>query len=157
MLARTVREDLSRFKRPESILLVVYTKGGDALLLKRVHPTGFWQSVTGSMKWHEILPAEAAVRELREETGIDIHKSDLHDWKRVFKFEILPAYKAAYPQGTVYNVEHMFSLELDSVCDVRLNPNEHSEYCWQNIESAIKTVWSWSNRQALDLIQECRS
>ena len=38
-----------RFKRPESILVVIYTRHGDVLLMERTRPAGFWQSVTGSL------------------------------------------------------------------------------------------------------------
>ncbi|HXK57741.1 MAG TPA: dihydroneopterin triphosphate diphosphatase, partial [Gammaproteobacteria bacterium] len=36
-----------RYKRPESILLVVYTQTAEVLMLKRTRPAQFWQSVTG--------------------------------------------------------------------------------------------------------------
>jgi len=56
-------------KRPESVLVVVYTRAGEVLMLRRTSPRGFWQSVTGSLEWGE-LPAHAAARELYEETGL---------------------------------------------------------------------------------------
>ena len=59
------------YKRPESVLVVVYTATGKVLLL-RVQPPYFWQSVTGSLRWGEREPRAAAARELREETGLAI-------------------------------------------------------------------------------------
>jgi ADP-ribose pyrophosphatase YjhB (NUDIX family) len=51
------------------VLIVIYTDGGEFLLLERRRPAGFWQSVTGSLEWGE-MPTRAARRELIEETGI---------------------------------------------------------------------------------------
>src|SRR3989344_4273789 len=58
-----------KFKRPESVLVVVYTRTGKVLLLKRADDPDFWQSVTGSLLWEETEPQQAAVRELREGSG----------------------------------------------------------------------------------------
>ncbi len=149
-----LRQGNLNYKRPESILVAVHTGKGDALMLRRVAPFQFWQSVTGSMKWDESSPIHAAVRELREETGIDAAVSDIRDWNRTFKFEILPSVRHRYPPGMPYNVEHMFSLCLDDVREVRLSLKEHDKYRWEHIEKAIKTVWSWSNRRALELIAQ---
>ena len=60
---------VGEFKRPESALVVVHTPRLQCLLLERVTPRGFWQSVTGTLRWGEELTA-AAVREMREETGV---------------------------------------------------------------------------------------
>ena len=59
----------TQYKRPESVLVVIYTISGEVLLLERRQPAGFWQSVTGSLAWDE-APREAAIREVSEETGL---------------------------------------------------------------------------------------
>ena len=59
----------SEFRRPESVLVVVHTTARECLLLRRVAPADFWQSVTGTLGWDETA-AEAAAREVREETGL---------------------------------------------------------------------------------------
>lgn len=48
-------------KRPESVLVVVYTRAGEVLMMERRRPPGWWQSVTGSLEADE-MPWEAAVR-----------------------------------------------------------------------------------------------
>ena len=57
-----------RYKRPQSVLVLVYTAAGQVLLLRRIRPRGFWQSVTGSLRWGESRQ-RAARRELFEETA----------------------------------------------------------------------------------------
>jgi dATP pyrophosphohydrolase len=48
---------LSRYKRPESVLVVIHTATGEVLVLRRCQPPDFWQSVTGSLRWEEIESA----------------------------------------------------------------------------------------------------
>ena len=59
---------VAEFRRPESVLVVVHTPTLDCLLLERVEPRGFWQSVTGTLRWAE-TPAECAARELARRDG----------------------------------------------------------------------------------------
>ena len=49
--------------------MVVYTRERECLLLERAQPAGFWQSVTGSLRWGE-TPGRVRARELDEETGL---------------------------------------------------------------------------------------
>src|SRR5690606_20567171 len=117
----------SRYKRPESVLVVVYTAALDCLLLERTKPRGFWQSVTGSLRWDE-TPAECAARELREETGIAAE--GLVDARIAREFPILPEWQARYAPGTTSNREHRWYLELAERVSVQVNPDEHAAYEW---------------------------
>ena len=63
-------DDKEKYKRPESVLVVIYSKTGHVLMMQRVFPKEFWQSVTGSLEWGENAE-QAAKRELKEETGLD--------------------------------------------------------------------------------------
>ena len=51
------------YKRPQSVLVVVCTRGGEFLMLRRARPSQFWQSVTGSLNPGE-SPRLAALREI---------------------------------------------------------------------------------------------
>lgn len=136
---------LSLFKRPESVLVVVYTLDLDVLLICRKAPHGFWQSVTGSLEQGE-MPADAAQRELLEETGIVLPVID-HRTSRIFP--IRREWRKRYAPDVTENLEHEFSVPLPSRCDVSLDPTEHVDYCWLPILDAIAKVASHSNRAAL--------
>jgi dihydroneopterin triphosphate diphosphatase len=143
------------FKRPESVLVVVYARSRECLLLERAQPPGFWQSVTGSLGWDETA-AECAAREVREETGLDAE--GLVDARVERTFPIVPAWRARYAPGVETNVEHLFYLELPTKQAVRLAPAEHIAYEWLSIEAAAQKASSWTNREALDrLAQELAS
>lgn len=136
-----------RFKRPESVLVVVFTRAGEVLLLRRCDHPEFWQSVTGSLRWGESAPA-AARRELREETGLQAGAA-LVDRQRSVTFEIIEAWRDRYGPGVRHNLEHWFSLALSERMPVRIEPREHDAYTWVPRAEAAATVWSWSNRQAI--------
>lgn len=144
---------MTRYKRPESVLVVVYTRTGKVLLLRRADRPGFWQSVTGSMQWEEHDPERTAHRELAEETGLHAREG-LRNWDRTFRFEIAEPWKRRFAPGTRENIEHMFSLELAQEADVSLNPEEHLEFAWLPFDEALRRVSSWSNRDAIALVRD---
>ncbi|CAK9884816.1 MAG: Dihydroneopterin triphosphate diphosphatase [Candidatus Erwinia impunctatus] len=137
-------------KRPVSVLVVIYAENsGRVLLLQRRDDELFWQSVTGSQEAGETL-IETAIREVREETGIDItgEKLTLTDAQRQIEFEIFAHYRHRYAPGVTHNQEHWFYLALPAEREVQLT--EHLAYRWlPRIEAAALTL-SWSNAQAID-------
>lgn len=140
-------DDGTRFRRPESVLVVVYTCDLECLVLERVEPPGFWQSVTGTLAWDE-TPADAAARELGEETGLD--PAGLKDAGVTRQFPILPAWRARYAPGVSENVEHWWYLELAAPVPVRLDPAEHRAYEWLALDAAVGRVASWTNAEAFE-------
>jgi dATP pyrophosphohydrolase len=143
----------SLFKRPESVLVVVYTVDLDVLLICRREPADFWQSVTGSLEAGE-LPADAARRELLEETGIRAEVVD-HGISR--SFPIKPAWRRRFGPGVSENLEHEFSAPLPGRCEVVLDSSEHTHYLWLPIVDAIAKVSSNTNRAALQAIFKAES
>jgi dATP pyrophosphohydrolase len=137
------------FKRPESVLVVVYTRERECLLLERAAPRGFWQSVTGSLRADE-TPAQCAARELREETGLE--PDGLRDERVARDFPILPAWRTRYAPGVTTNREHEWHLELAAREPVTLRPREHVAHEWVPLEHAISKVSSWTNREALERV-----
>lgn len=184
-------------KRPESVLVVVYTRTGKVLLLRRtgmhelswgtqtprcrdkqnsrdgggrIAPqavienaesdprcdlSDFWQSVTGSMKWDESSPRDAAKRELYEETGL-IATHALRDLGLAYRYPILPAWRQRYAPEVTENLEHVFALELPQESDLTINSIEHCEYGWFSCDEALNKVASWTNREAILAIEHFR-
>ena len=136
-----------QYKRPESVLVVIYTLAGEALLLERTRPPGFWQSVTGSLRWGESALA-AARRELFEETGLQM-ASHLVDARQTRRFPILPPWRDRYHPLTTHNTEHWFYLPLVGRRLIRLSPREHRRCRWMPLTRAAGFATSWTNREAL--------
>ncbi|WP_342774235.1 dihydroneopterin triphosphate diphosphatase [Plasticicumulans acidivorans] len=135
------------FKRPESVLVVIHTGAGEVLLLRRVRPAGYWQSVTGSLEWHETAPLQAARRELHEETGLD--SAGIEAAGIVNRYPILPPWRARYAPDVSDNIEHVFTLRLPQRSAVRLQAGEHDAAIWLPWAAAAERVFSQTNRAAI--------
>jgi dihydroneopterin triphosphate diphosphatase len=137
---------LQKFRRPESVLIVVYTEEGEFLLLERRRPPNYWQSVTGSLEWGE-LPDVAARREVMEETGITQGVLVNLQWTQVY--EILPAFGKVFAPGVTLNLEHAFSLRLPHRVAVTLSASEHVQYRWASASEALESASSSTNRAVI--------
>ena len=133
------------YKRPESVLVVVYNDAAEVLMLERTHPAGLWQSVTGSLRRGE-TPQAAARRELHEETGLVL---DVRDCQRVNTFSILPAWQARYAPGVTSNREHVFIAACAGHPAVAVNLREHVAYRWLERVAAAELACFDNNRDAI--------
>ncbi len=138
----------TEYRIPQSALTVVYNCAGQVLVMQRNDDPDFWQSVTGTLELGE-KPIETALREVLEETGIDIIESayQLVDCQKINTYDIRDRWKHRYPPGTPYNTEHVFAVEVAN--DQGISLTEHSAYFWLDKTSAIKKVWSDTNREAI--------
>jgi dATP pyrophosphohydrolase len=136
------------YKLPVSVLVVVHTAALEVLLLERADRPGFWQSVTGSQDEGEAL-RETAVRELREETGLDAARYELTDWRRQNRYEIYRRWRSRYAPGITHNTEHVFGLRVPQPLGVALQPVEHLRHEWLPWQAAAEKVFSWSNAEAI--------
>lgn len=139
-------------KLPVSVLIVIHTPALEVLLLERTSRPGFWQSVTGSLERLDEPLAEAARREVREETGIDAAPGRFVDWSVANAFEIYAHWRGRFAPGTTHNTEHVFSLEVPAPVAVTLAPAEHRAQQWLPWEEAAVRCFSWSNRDAIRML-----
>jgi dihydroneopterin triphosphate diphosphatase len=144
------------YKLPLSVLVVIYTRERQILMLERARRPGFWQSVTGSLDWPEEAHELAAAREVREETGIDAAAGKLSRWNIAYTFEIYLHWRHRFAPGVTHNTEHVFGLELPAPLPVRIAPDEHVASAWLPLEEAAGKCFSWSNRDAIRMLGENR-
>jgi dATP pyrophosphohydrolase len=140
------------YKIPESVLVVIHTSALDVLLLERADKPGFWQSVTGSKDAPDEALHLTALREVQEETGIDISAlppGSLQDWGLSNVYEIYPVWRHRYAPGVTHNTEHVFSLLVPDGMPVKLAEREHLQYQWLPYEKAADACFSASNAEAI--------
>jgi dihydroneopterin triphosphate diphosphatase len=142
------------YKIPESVLVVIHTPALEVLLIERADKPGFWQSVTGSKDAPDEALDATCVREVAEETGIEIGspavpRSALVDWGLANLYEIYPVWRHRYAPGVTHNTEHVFGLQVPAGTPVRLNPREHLQHAWLPWKEAADRCFSPSNAEAV--------
>ena len=140
-------------KTPVSVLVVIFSADGQVLLMERADAPGLWQSVTGSQDLGETL-AQTAIREVREETGLDASQFALTDWGIETHYEIYERWRHRYAPGVTHNTEHVFGLCLPSALPVTLAPREHLQYRWLPRDAAAEACFSPSNAAAIRLLPD---
>lgn len=138
------------YKIPQSVLVVIYTPSGQVLLIRRAD-AGTWQSVTGSKDTLDEDWADTAVREVREETGIDArHPScQMQDWQLENVYDIYPAWRWRYHPEVSRNTERVFGLRVPEPGPVTLSPAEHTDWQWLHWQAAADQCFSASNAEAI--------
>jgi len=141
---------------PRQILVYVFRRRDDGvvdfLLLRRLdHRGGFWQGVTGAPERQE-TDAQAAVREVFEETGFDVetaiaaidHRYLLHrptgdpaQWDRLYGPEVMTV------------PEEVYVAEAPGRAEPVLAPAEHDAFTWCELETALGLLAWEENRRAL--------
>ncbi|RKS87673.1 dihydroneopterin triphosphate pyrophosphatase [Orbus hercynius] len=142
------------YKNPESVLVVIYCQTTHrCLMMQRQDDPSFWQSVTGSLEVNEI-PYQTALREVHEETGIDIikHHYQLIDTRYSVEFEIFAQFRHRYAPGVTINKEHWFYLNLPQEITPVLT--EHLNFDWLPFDQAAQLTPSWNNSQAITQITQ---
>lgn len=143
---------MADFRRPESVLVVVYTDQAEVLLLKRRVPFVFWQSVTGSLDENE-SHEHAAYRELLEETGL-ADEGTMVETGRSRTFKIDPRWRDRYAANDSHNTEYEYRYRLSKPVQIQQDDTEHSDCLWADVATAIDTVWSWTNKEALQRLRD---
>ena len=135
---------------------MIHNADGEVLLIERADRPGFWQSVTGSLDFPDEPTREAAIREVFEETGIDVTAlpSDaLQDMQHTVDYVIYTDWRYRYAPGVTSNREHWFSLLVPNNTAVRLAPREHTAFEWLSFAEAAKRCFSESNTAAILRLQ----
>lgn len=139
---------MTTYKRPESVLVIVYDEHEQILALRRKDDAKFWQSVTGALEDGEV-PMQAALREVEEEIGIDVVASgyQMFDARLTCQYEIRPEWRHRYPPDEFVNTEYTFLLQISSADRIVLT--EHDEFSWISPRTAFEKFWSPSNCKAI--------
>lgn len=104
-------------------VFIVVRRGEEFLVVHRVPEAGrYWHGIAGGVEEGE-SPEEAAVRELREETGLEAVPTPL-------------------PNGFVYNeiTVHTFLVDVQQGWEPELN-EEHDEYVWLPQDEAVDLLY----------------
>ena len=144
------------FKQPRSVQVVIFTEtppGREFLLLRRLSSHGgFWQAVTGSLEDDE-THAQAAVREVYEETGFRPRRDELIELGIVNVFEIAPQWRMKYAPGVTHNEEVCFALQVAKL-DVVIDAMEHDAFAWVDYAAAMQMLYWESNRRAFAAVAD---
>lgn len=141
------------YKTPISALILIHTHDLQVMIMERADKPGFWQSVTGSLEVNEV-PAEAAMREVLEETGLVANQYIFSDWHKSNVYEIYPHWRHRYAPNVTENTEHLFGLLLPGPLAITLAPDEHLQYEWVDWREAANRVFSWTNVAAIKYLGE---
>ncbi len=118
-------------------------RGTKFLLLKRQESRGgFWQPVSGGIEQGESA-AKAAIREVREETGLKIREMYSVDQLEMF-------YNIRKDSIRLAPVFVAFVAEPEPVKLCR----EHSEYQWVNVRSALRLLPFEEQRRLLEYVND---
>ena len=145
------------YKIPQSVLVVIHTADLRVLLLRRADTVAeYWQSVTGSRQSLDEPLVQTALREVREETGIDGRAVGcrLTDWHRENVFPLDPRWKWRYAPAVTHNTEHVFGLLVPDHTPIHLNPPEHTQLTWLPWRAAADRCFSTTNARACLMLPE---
>ena len=137
------------------MLVVIHTPALDVLLIERADHPGYWQSVTGSKDRADEPLARPAVREVAEETGIEIGSPDvplaaLHDWGLRNVYEIYPV--LAPPLRAGRHPQHRACVRPDACRPARRCGWRRASTCayaWLPWREAADRCFSPSNAEAI--------
>jgi 8-oxo-dGTP pyrophosphatase MutT (NUDIX family) len=141
---------MSDYRVPRQVLVYLH-RGGEFLLLRRTRELGgFWQGVTGAPDPGEV-DLDAAIREVREETGYDVAGTIRPVG---YRYELRPGphnlyWSTLYAPGVESVPEEVFVAEVGDGGPA-LEPREHTEYRWCPLAEALELLHYPENRTALE-------
>lgn len=129
-------------RRPEEALVVVHRAapaGREFLVVERAPDRqGYWHVVAGALEWGENA-ADAAARELREETGLQAVPEDL-EYEDIYRLdEEPPEVRARFAPEVTEITLHAFAAEAPPGWEPVLD-EEHVGYRWCSAEEAVELL-----------------
>ncbi|HEX2166221.1 MAG TPA: NUDIX domain-containing protein [Longimicrobiales bacterium] len=139
-----------RYRRDKSAGVIVFHRGDQGcrflLLLSRLTKRPLWEFPKGGVDAGETV-AEAALRELHEETGLDRESIRLID-----EFQHREEYRFTSGQGEsriLIRKEVTYFLAESMSTDVKLSAHEASQFAWLPLEDAIRKLKYKARREML--------
>jgi 8-oxo-dGTP pyrophosphatase MutT (NUDIX family) len=134
--------------RGDQEVIVVVRRDGELLVMRRApERLGYWSLVSGGLEpeetsWH------AAVRELREETGLEAQVRKLPISLSYSLLDDPPAIRARYAPGIERVTVHAFVADAPEEWEPTLDA-EHDLYRWCDLDSALELMKYDTARDAL--------
>ncbi|MEK7550469.1 MAG: NUDIX domain-containing protein [Patescibacteria group bacterium] len=126
---------------------IMFAKSGNDfkfLIIKRVPEDGdFWQPLTESLEDGESIE-ECLRRGVKEELSLDSIKN-VTDRLWSFPWEN----KRGEP-----NIDLVYGVEISESDDIKINPEEHSEYKWCTFDEAMGLLGKENNKKAFEHFKE---
>ena len=131
----------------KSIECWILGSDGTVLLLRVPRREGkneaFWQPITGGIEGQETA-SEAAIREIREETGLDVAADSLAVVAEDFRAEISPELTIS---------KTVFSARV-TPGEITLSPLEHEAHQWAAPDDVQPQLYWESNRQTWAMVSQ---
>jgi 8-oxo-dGTP pyrophosphatase MutT (NUDIX family) len=134
--------------RGDQEVIVVVRRDGELLVMRRApERLGYWSLVSGGLEpdetsWH------AAVRELREETGLEAQVRKLPISLSYSLLDDPPAIRARYAPGIENVTVHAFVADAAADWEPTLDA-EHDLYRWCDLDAALELMKYETARDAL--------
>ncbi len=124
-------------RRPEEVF--VFVRRGDEFLVLRRSPRkgAYWHGVAGALEAGETY-AEAAARELREETGLAAKPVEVAE-PYAYLLDDEPEFRELVPPGTEEIVVRTFLVQSAPGWEPQLD-HEHDEHRWCSVAEALELL-----------------
>ena len=135
-------------KHPPREVAVFVHRGGQLLVVHRAQEN-YWHVVAGALEQGETF-ADAAARELREETGLVAQPTDLGLEQT---YAITARERPLYPAGTAGVVIGNFHVAAPAGWEPELN-GEHDRHDWADLPVAREMMQWLETQEAIDVLAE---
>jgi 8-oxo-dGTP pyrophosphatase MutT (NUDIX family) len=133
---------VSETRRPEEVVVVVRRPGKRGteflVVLRSEEKLGYWHLVAGGVEWDEV-PAAAAARELREETGLEAVPEPLGEPLSYDLAGDPESVRARFPDGTESIVVWPFAADAPARWEPELD-DEHVDHRWLDADDAVELL-----------------